>query len=188
MKRANLQVQGGFWAMTLLSSDNRRNERGFTLIELMLVIVILGILAGVAVTNLTGVGEDARKTKAKTDIATIQTSLGMYEVQMGSYPTDDEGIQALVEKTEEHGSFLKTMPIDPWGQPYNYRQESENGMDGPDVWSNGKDKQEGTEDDIGNWQTEGAEDGTSATSGTGPSTKSSSSSSSGSSAPSSSSE
>lgn len=173
--------------MTLMSSDNRRNERGFTLIELMLVIVILGILAGVAVTNLTGVGEDARKTKAKTDIATIQTSLGMYEVQMGSYPTDDEGIQALVEKTEDHGSFLKTMPMDPWGQPYNYRQESENGIDGPDVWSNGKDKQEGTEDDIGNWMTDAEEEASSASSGTGTSSKSSGSSSS-SSAPSSSAE
>jgi len=151
--------------MAITSSDNRKNERGFTLIELMLVIVILGILAGVAVTNLTGVGEDARKTKARTDIATIQTALGLYEVKMGGYPGDDEGIQELVEKTDEHPSFLKTMPMDPWGQPYNYRQESENGLDFPDVWSNGKDKQEGTEDDIGNWMTEGGEEeGTSASS------------------------
>lgn len=165
--------------MTMVNNDNRRNERGFTLIELMLVIVILGILAGVAVTNLTGVGEDARKTKARTDIVNIQTALGMYEVQMGQYPTDDEGIQALCEKTDEHRAFLQQMPADPWGQPYNYREESENGLDGPDVWSNGKDKQEGTEDDIGNWMTEGGEEGgSSATSGTGTSSSSSSSSSS----------
>ncbi len=168
--------------MTLRSSDNRQKERGFTLIELMLVIVILGILAGVAVTNLTGVGEDARKTKAKTDIAAIMNALQMYEVRMGQYPTDDEGITALCEKTEDHPSFLTQVPVDPWGQPYNYREESENGSDIPDVWSNGKDKQEGTDDDIGNWTTEETEGGGSATVGT-----SSSSSSSSSSAPSSSS-
>lgn len=157
--------------MIFRSDDNRRNERGFTLIELMLVIVILGILAGVAVTNLTGVGEDARKTKARTDIAAIQTALGMYEVQMGTYPGDDEGIQALCEKTDEHRAFLQQMPIDPWGQPYNYRQESENGLDGPDIWSNGKDKQEGTEDDIGNWMTEGGEEGGSGATGGGSSSR-----------------
>lgn len=149
---------------------SRQAQRGFTLIELMLVIVILGILAGVAVTNLTGVGEDARKTRAKTDIQAIQTALGMYEVTMGRYPSDDEGIQALVEKTDEHRSFLPQVPTDPWGQPYNYREESENGLEGPDVWSNGKDKQEGTEDDIGNWLSESDETtgtGTGTTGGTG---------------------
>ncbi len=137
--------------------QTRKAERGFTLIELMLVIVILGILAGVAVTNLTGVGEDARRTRAQSDIATIQNAIRMFEISMGKYPSDEEGIEELTKKTDEHKAFLPQVPKDPWGEPYGYREESEHEQDFPDVWSNGKDKQEGTDDDIGNWTAEGTE-------------------------------
>jgi general secretion pathway protein G len=142
-----------------------RKERGFTLIELMLVIVILGILAGVAVTNLTSVGEDARKARVKTDIETIQNAVRMFEIATGAYPTDDQGIDELTLKTDEHKAFLTKPPKDAWGETYNYRSESEHGQDFPDIWSNGKDKQEGTDDDIGNWDTEPSTGGGESTSG-----------------------
>ena len=131
-----------------------RKERGFTLIELMLVIVILGILAGAVVTNMMGVGDDARKARAQTDIESIKTAIRMFEIDMGYFPSDDEGIEELCTKTDEHRRYLEKLPKDPWGEPYNYRAESENDMDFPDIWSNGKDKTEGTEDDIVSWEME----------------------------------
>lgn len=135
-----------------------RRKRGFTLVELMLVIVILGILAAAAVNTFTGVSEDARITRAKTDIQTIQTAVRMFELEMGSFPTDDEGIDELTNQTEDHKAYLDKLPLDPWGNPYNYREESENDQPFPDIWSNGKDGEEGTDDDIGNWADEAEEE------------------------------
>lgn len=132
----------------------KQKERGFTLIELMLVIVILGILAGAVVTNMMGVGDDARKARAQTDIEAIKTAIRMFEIDMGYFPTDDEGIEELCTKTDEHRRYLEKLPKDPWGEPYNYRAESENDMDFPDIWSNGRDMTEGTEDDIVSWEVE----------------------------------
>jgi general secretion pathway protein G len=120
----------------------------------MLVIVILGILAGVAVTQFTGVGQDARIARAQTDIENIKMALRMFELEMGRFPSDDEGIEELTMKTDEHKRCLEKLPKDPWGELYNYRAESENEMDFPDVWSNGPDKTEGTEDDVVSWQVE----------------------------------
>ena len=132
----------------------RRRESGFTLIELMLVIVILGILAGVAVNSFTGVSDDARKTAAKSDINTITTAIKMFELETGRFPSEDEWIEELTTKTDEHKRHMDKLPKDPWGNEYNYREESENGNDFPDIWSNGKDGEEGTDDDITNWVTE----------------------------------
>ncbi len=132
----------------------RRRESGFTLIELMLVIVILGILAGVAVNSFTGVSDDARSAAAKSDIQTITTAIKMFELETGQFPAEDEWIEELTTKTDDHKAHMEKLPNDPWGVEYNYREESENGSDFPDIWSNGKDKEEGTDDDITNWQSD----------------------------------
>ncbi|MCB9768414.1 MAG: type II secretion system major pseudopilin GspG [Candidatus Omnitrophica bacterium] len=144
----------------------RRRESGFTLIELMLVIVILGILAGVAVNSFTGVSEQAKVTAAKSDINTITTAIKMFELETGRFPAEDEWIEELTSKTDDHKRHMEKLPKDPWGNEYNYREESENGLDFPDIWSNGPDQEEGTEDDVTNWQSEdeGEEGGTSSSS------------------------
>lgn len=145
--------------MRTFNRRERSERRGFTLVELLLVIVILGILAGVVVTNVTDVGNEARTARVKTDIGSIQTAVRTFEIYMGRYPTDDEGIEELTQTTDEHKAFLDKIPKDPWGNPYNYREESENNLSGPDIWSNGPDGQEGTDDDIGNWDVEEEEGG-----------------------------
>lgn len=160
--------------MCKFNQSDQSRKRGFTLVELLLVIVILGILAGVVVTNVTDVGNEARTARVKTDISSIQTAVRTYEIYMGKYPSDDEGIEELSKATDEHKAFLEKIPKDPWGNPYSYREESENGLSGPDVWSNGPDGQEGTDDDIGNWDVESEEGGESSSGTSGTSSSSSS--------------
>ena len=162
-----------------MEGNRREKERGFTLIELMLVIVILGILAGVAVTQFTGFSEQAKVAASQTDITQIKTALRLYELEMGKFPSDDEGIEELTIKTDEHKKLLEKMPRDPWGESYYYREESENDMDFPDIWSSGPNKQEGDEDDITSWGEGGGSEGEEDTGGTGGTSSSSSSTSSG---------
>lgn len=141
--------------------NRKEKQRGFTLIELMLVIVILGILAGVAVTQFTGFSDDAKKTAAQTQINEFKTSLRLFELEMGRFPTDDEGLEELTLKSDDHRRYLDKLPLDPWGNEYLYREESENDMDFPDIWSAGKNGQEGDEDDITSWSTGDEEEDTS---------------------------
>jgi len=148
------------------TGSTQRKDRGFTLIELMLVIVILGILAGVTVTQITGVSQDAKIAAAQTDIENIKMALRMFEVDMGYFPTEDQGLEELYTKTDEHRKYLEKAPKDPWGTEYGYRAESEHEMDFPDIWSNGKDKEEGTEDDVVSWDVGEESEGISST-GTG---------------------
>mgnify|MGYP003566017335 CR=1 FL=1 len=110
-----------------------RRQHGFTLMEIMLVVIIIGILAAAVIVNLEGMSTEARITQAQADIAAIKTQLGLFEMKFGHYPTDEEGgLLALVERPdsipeEKWRKFnaKDEVPIDPWDQPYIYRIDSE---------------------------------------------------------------
>jgi general secretion pathway protein G len=128
---------------------------GFTLIELLLVLVILAVLAAVVVPKFTARSEQARVTAAKTDIANLETALDAFEVDNGRFPTNDEGLRALVEMpsnaTSWKGPYIKRgVPNDPWGNTYIYRWPGQHNTTSYDLYSFGPDGREGT-DDVVNW-------------------------------------
>ncbi len=133
--------------------------RGFTLIEIMVVVVILGILAALVVPNILGNVDTARITAARQDIRGIESALDMYRLDNYTYPTTQQGLQALVTQPADPsirnwrlGGYLKKLPNDPWGNPYQYLYPGTQGE--VDVWSMGADGQtggEGVAADIGNW-------------------------------------
>jgi general secretion pathway protein G len=130
----------------------------FTLIEIMMVVMIIGLLAGVAAYNLgdnIGVAKDA---KIRSDLQTIQTQLMVYESMNGFPPSTEQGLRALVQQPGSNPTprawrqLLKEVPLDPWGMEYQYTQPGRRNSDGYDIFSAGKDRTSGTEDDIGNWK------------------------------------
>jgi general secretion pathway protein G len=124
-------------------------ENGFTLVELMVVIVIIGLLATVVVINVLPAQDTARLRKAQADIATLEQGVEMYRLNRMNYPTGSDGLQALVTE-----GFIKRLPDDPWGKPYRYAVPGRNGQPF-DIFSTGADGQEGGEDDnadVGNWK------------------------------------
>ena len=132
-----------------------QRSQAFTLIELLLVLVILGVLAAVVVPKFTNRSEQARITAARTDISNIELVLDQFEVDVGRFPTSDEGIRALIEAPASAqkwlGPYLKRgVPLDPWGHPYVYRYPGQHNPAGCDIYSLGPDGREGT-DDIDNW-------------------------------------
>ena len=137
----------------LLSKKNK----GFTLLEIMVVIVILGLLMSIVVPNLMGNKETADIQKAVTDINGFETNLDMYKLNNNRYPTTEQGLQALVEKPSvdpvprryPDGGYIRRLPDDPWGNAYLYQSPGEHGKF--DVYSMGPDMEANTEDDIGNW-------------------------------------
>lgn len=132
-----------------------RNKYGFTLIELMIVVVILAVLAAAVVPRLAGRTQQARIATAKSDIAgSVSVALDLYELDNGRYPTSEEGLNALLTKpgsvTNWNGPYLKKKPTDPWGNEYKYACPGTHNND-YDVYSLGPDGKEGT-DDITNWE------------------------------------
>ena len=128
--------------------------RGFTLIEVMVVVVILGILAAVLVPKVMDRPEQARKTKARQDIRALEAALNLYKLDNYVYPTTDQGLEALVEKPTspeppnwKQGGYLDRLPLDPWRQPYLFLSPGEHGS--IDIYSFGPDQQP-RDDDIGN--------------------------------------
>jgi general secretion pathway protein G len=135
---------------------SRQQRHAFTLIELLLVMVILAILAAIVVPKFTGLGAKANIQAAQAQISNFKTALDAYEVANGSYPTTEQGLQALISNpdpgTLKNWTQLLSegkVPPDPWGTAYVYRSPGTNGKSF-DLYSCGPDKQDGTSDDIGN--------------------------------------
>ncbi len=134
-----------------------RKQQGFTILEVMVVIVILGILASMVVPNIMGNKDQADIQKAVSDVVSLETTLDMYKLDNGVYPTTEQGLNALVEKPTmspeprnyREDGYVKRLPLDPWRNDYLLLSPGENGK--IDIFSPGPDGQPGTEDDIGNW-------------------------------------
>ena len=125
------------------------DEEGFTLVELMVVIVIIGLLATVVVINVLPAQDTARMRKAEADIATLEQGIEMYRLNRMNYPSTGDGLQALVSE-----GFIKRLPDDPWGNPYRYAVPGRDGQPF-DVYTYGADGREGGEGDdadIGTWK------------------------------------
>ena len=139
----------------------RSAEHGFTLVELMVVIVIIGLLATIVALNVLPSGDKARVEKAKADIAQIEGGLELYKLQNLTFPTTTQGLAALTSAPAgladpsryQRGGYLKKLPNDPWSRPYLYASPGTHGE--ADVWTFGADGKEGGEGidaDIGSWQ------------------------------------
>ncbi len=128
---------------------NATHTKGFTLIEIMVVVVILGILGALIVPNIIGRPDEARVTAARADIQQIGNALELYRLDNGVYPSSDQGLDALVEEPSgfpeprrwNPQGYLKRLPIDPWGEPYLYVNEDRN----MEVYSFGADRKDGGE-------------------------------------------
>ncbi|MBI4666537.1 MAG: type II secretion system major pseudopilin GspG [Nitrospinae bacterium] len=142
---------------------NRIGRRGFTLIEILVVVVILGILATVIVPRIMGRPEEARMAKAKVDIKSIETALHMYKIDNGAYPTTEMGLLALVQKPVSgqipnawrEGGYLPKVPKDPWGSEYVYLSPGSHGeYEIVSFGSDGEQGGEGKNADINSWEIE----------------------------------
>lgn len=143
--------------------DYKYSQRGFTLIEVMVVVVILGILAAIVVPRLLDEPERARRTSAATQIRSFEEALGMFRLDNGYYPSTEQGLEALVSQPSigriptryKDGGYIRRIPNDPWGNPYVYLSPGVHGD--YDLLSYGADGQpggEGDDADIANWNLE----------------------------------
>jgi general secretion pathway protein G len=139
-------------------------QRGFTLIEIMVVVIIIGLLATMVLPRVIGRQEEAFVAKAKSDISALSAALKLYKLDNFNYPSTDQGLEALVKKPDtepvpkhwKEGGYIERLPKDPWGNPYQYLYPGEH-MEF-DLWSLGADGQpggEGNAADLGNWNLEG---------------------------------
>jgi general secretion pathway protein G len=133
----------------------QQQQQGFTLIEVMVVVVILGILAAILVPKVMDRPDQARITKARQDIRALEAALNLYKLDNYVYPTTDQGLEALAEKPSspeppnwKSGGYIDRLPLDPWKQPYLYLSPGQHGA--VDIFSLGPDQQP-SDDDVGNW-------------------------------------
>jgi general secretion pathway protein G len=148
MKTQQLALNG------VRAAGNRR--RAFTLVEMLLVLVILGVLAAIVYPKVAGRGEQARQTATQSQIASFKTALDAFEVDNGYYPKGRNGLLDLIQKPRDavnwRGPYLESIPKDPWGNEYIYSNPGKHNPNSYDIMSVGPDGREGTEDDVGNWQ------------------------------------
>ena len=138
----------------------RRTNGGFTLIEVMVVVVILGILAAIVVPRIMSRPDEARVVKAQQDIRAIGAALDLYKLDNFSYPSTDQGLEALVKRPVQlpsgakwrDGGYLAKVPVDPWGNPYQYLRPGQHGeYDLYTLGADGTPGGEGVNQDLGNW-------------------------------------
>jgi general secretion pathway protein G len=130
-----------------------KKQDGFTLIEIMVVLIIIAIMASFVVPSVINRPDQARFTKVKNDILTIESALDLYKLDNGNYPSNDKGLESLIE--DEDNLYLKRLPLDPWNEPYQYLNPGKNSK--IDIFSLGADSQlggNGNDKDIGNWNLE----------------------------------
>lgn len=133
------------------------HQRGFSLIEVMVVLLIIGIMAGMIAPQILGNQETAQLKKAAVDVKALENAMEMYKLRNNNFPTTEQGLDALVNeptidpipRNYPMGGFIKSLPQDPWGNDYQLLSPGELGV--IDIYSNGPDGEPGTEDDIGNW-------------------------------------
>ena len=145
---------------TTLSRIGPKNTRGFTLIEIMVVVVIIGLLAAMIVPAVVGQVETARVSRAKHDIRSLETALAMFKLDNSKYPSTEQGLAALVQPPTDPsirhwrpGGYLEHVSKDPWGGDYHYDNPGTHGKE-YDLYTLGADDQpggEGSNADIGNW-------------------------------------
>ena len=151
------------WRDVMHASRPRARRRGFTLIELLVVIIVLGLLAGLVGPQILGRVSEAKSKTARTQIELIALALDNYRLDNGSYPTTEQGLTALQERSTREpvprnwrGPYLrKAVPADPWGRPYLYRSPGEGARTGFELSTLGRDGQPGGEDenaDVTSWQ------------------------------------
>jgi general secretion pathway protein G len=143
--------------MRVIKPPLRGSEQGFTLLEIMVVVVIIGLLVAAVAPNFMGQIDKAAANRARTDLRSIETALNLYRLDNFRYPSTAEGLEALVTNPGEASApnwkqQLSKIPVDPWNQPYLYASPGQRGDF--DVFTYGADRQEGgegTNADIGNW-------------------------------------
>jgi general secretion pathway protein G len=140
----------------MTAKRSRRRADGFTLIEVLLVLVILVVLASFAVLQFTGVRRKANLDAAKVQVGLLDQAVENYNATVNYYPPSLDALRVcpaeLQNANKWAGPYLKTdLPLDPWGNPYQYACPGTRNPDSTDVWSFGPDMQNGTDDDIGNW-------------------------------------
>jgi general secretion pathway protein G len=142
----------------IVSTHKKHNkQKGFTLLEIMVVIVILGILASLVVPNLMGNKDKADRQKVVSDVIALENAMDMYRLDNSVYPSTDQGLEALVEEPSgtptprnyREDGYIRRLPQDPWGNDYILNSPGERSR--IDIFSVGPDGEEGTDDDIGNW-------------------------------------
>ena len=139
--------------------SNARGNKAFTLIEIMVVVVILGILAATIMQQFVGTTHDAKISAAKANITELESALERFNIHMDRYPTTEEGLKILVDPPNEEekkwrGPYIKMLRPDPWGNPFQYRNPGTRHPTSFDLWSRGEDGADGGENnaaDVGNW-------------------------------------
>jgi general secretion pathway protein G len=144
--------------MSANREDTLARQRGFTLLEIMVVVAIIAILSTVVLMNITGNVEDAQQARAKQDVATLVSALQLYKLDNFNYPSTQQGLDALRSKpsgtpaTPNWKQYVSQLPADPWGKPYQYLNPGQHGdFDVFSYGSDGKPGGEGESADIGNW-------------------------------------